>query len=1247
MKRRLALLTALILALLALPVWALAAEGENLLKNPGFQMEEGRVLDWYYGGWASETGNFAFELQQEGGEPVLFLENLVPNDARLEQEVALSGGSNYRFSAFIKAEGFSEDDVGANLSFLNTFVATEGLRDTGGEWVYVEVYGKTGFFQRGSLVLALRLGFYGNEGQGRAWFKDVRFEKLSALPAGVVPSSLQTLEPQAPAAKEGESGANWVPLFAFLSVLGAALLFFGLPKAHHLKLSGDALRLTLRIGLILALMLRLLLSVKIEGYGVDYGCFTAWAARMADVGPLGFYAEDYFADYPPGYFYILWPIGLLRDFFALSQESLALKLLIKLPAVLADLCAAYLIYAMLRKRAGEGAAAFAALGYAFLPAIWLDSAMWGQIDGILSLLLLLSLYFYDREKPLPGSLLYGLAVLFKPQALMFGVIPLFVFALRIMNDKKQGFKELGACALSALALILALSFPFVLRVGGYQYLLQLYLNTLGSYAYATVNAMNLFGLLGGNWIDQALASPLGLSWQALGLLSMGLSVAFSLFLFFKGREKRAIPLAAACLLLGVFVLGVRMHERYMLPILALLFLAALEYDDRRLLLCLAGLSVTNALNIFIVLRHEHVTAGDRVTQLLMGALNLFLLALLWYTAIRLCVHKKNLPLSDAGRSAALGAQVLGPKLPSGSEPGEKNRFTRWDFILIASMMLLYAPLAFFQLGNSYAPQSVWKGALGQEAVLDLGREESIGRFYYYGGINHGKLEISFSGDGQNFGSAMELEADTYSMFKWESLKPETTARYAKIRVLEVKEPALQIFELALTDGEGRPYPLQALPGGEALADEQWMVPEHPGYMDSMYFDEVYHGRTAYEQLHGMEWYENTHPPLGKVFMSWSIALLGMTPFGWRFAGTLAGLLMIPAMYYLAKQLFRGTAFAAIATALLTFDFMHLAQTRLATIDSYPVLFIILGFAFMLRYASMSFYHQPLWKTLVPLFFSGLFMGLGIASKWIGLYAAAGLAVLFFAVFLSRFGEYLAALKADKRSENDEKIVALFPKSALITLLGCLVFFLAIPALIYVGSYYQFLAIDAPRHGLQEVWSYQTHMLNYHKNVFATHPYESPWWQWPLMIRPIWYFISQYPPEGTISSIASFGNPAVWWPGALALVWLIVRALRGYGRRDPRIYFILLGFCANYLPWVLVPRTTFIYHYFASVPFIILALTLFIEDFYAKHRHAKAYIGAYLSIVVLLFFLFYPVLTGVPMPAFQGSFLKWLPSWTLF
>ena len=471
--------------------------------------------------------------------------------------------------------------------------------------------------------------------------------------------------------------------------------------------------------------------------------------------------------------------------------------------------------------------------------------------------------------------------------------------------------------------------------------------------------------------------------------------------------------------------------------------------------------------------------------------------------------------------------------------------------------------------------------------------------------------------------------------------------------LTVTKDEIKLFEVALFGEDGTILPITSCTA-EALADEQSIVPAEISYRNSMYFDEVYHGRTAYEQLHNMEWYENTHPPLGKVFISWSIAAFGMTPFGWRFAGTLAGVLMVPAMYLLCKTLFRRPLFAFFGTFLMTFDFMHLAQTRLGTIDSYPVLFIILSFAFLLRYAYMSFYHDKLWKTFVPLALSGFFMGLGMASKWIGIYAAAGLAVLFFWIFGTRVQEYLAAkrdlaagnLSAERR-ETCEHIVAVFKGKAVKTILACVVFFGIIPLAIYIGSYYQFLRIDEPHHGLKEVWNYQLHMFNYHKGVFDSHPFESPWWQWPLDIRNIWYYVSDSMPAGWVSSISALGSPAVWWAGLACLIWAAVRAVRGYGKRDPRLWWLLIGFCANYLPWVLVPRVTFVYHYFASVPFIVLCTVLFFEDLYDKKRWAKTAMFVFMGVVLALFLLFYPVLTGVPMTELHASLLNWLPSWTLY
>ena len=60
-----------------------------------------------------------------------------------------------------------------------------------------------------------------------------------------------------------------------------------------------------------ALAVRIVLAVNVPGYSVDINCFTAWSLRMAERGPAGFYAADYFCDYPPGYMLLLWPVGLL------------------------------------------------------------------------------------------------------------------------------------------------------------------------------------------------------------------------------------------------------------------------------------------------------------------------------------------------------------------------------------------------------------------------------------------------------------------------------------------------------------------------------------------------------------------------------------------------------------------------------------------------------------------------------------------------------------------------------------------------------------------------------------------------------------------------------------------------------------------------------------------------------------------------------------------------------------------------
>ena len=325
--------------------------------------------------------------------------------------------------------------------------------------------------------------------------------------------------------------------------------------------------------------------------------------------------------------------------------------------------------------------------------------------------------------------------------------------------------------------------------------------------------------------------------------------------------------------------------------------------------------------------------------------------------------------------------------------------------------------------------------------------------------------------------------------------------------------------------------------------------------------------------------------------------------------------------------------------------MHFVQTRIATIDSYGVFFIMLMYLFMGIYYYMSYNKTPLIKTLIPLGLSGIFFGMGAASKWICLYAGAGLAVILFLSLYKRWKEYMYAKNdgAGLSKTLTDEIKRTYIRNTLITLAWCVLFFIIIPIGIYVASYIPIMKIG-PAKDLAYVWRNQINMFNYHSGLDSSHPFASPWYEWPLIIKPMWYYSNDVVRGAAhMGSIAAFGNPAVWWAGTLAMLYLFVDT---YLQKKPSkaAIFLIIAFLSQYLPWVLVPRSMFIYHYFASVPFVVCAIVLAIKNFEERHNMSRKVVYYYMGVVVLLFIFFYPVLTGTVIPSWYGKLMKWMPSW---
>ena len=549
---------------------------------------------------------------------------------------------------------------------------------------------------------------------------------------------------------------------------------------------------------------------------------------------------------------------------------------------------------------------------------------------------------------------------------------------------------------------------------------------------------------------------------------------------------------------------------------------------------------------------------------------------------------------------------------------------------ILALTLVYTLVAFVNLGDTRAPQS-FRQLDNEYADIELAEPAPIGRVMLYTGIVQGSYTLQFSPDGETWIPAANYEQGHASLLKWEEPElfavPEGDVRTVRV----IGYDGAELGEVALFSPSGERLEISC--GVTEFCDEQALVPETPYFLNSSYFDEIYHARTAWEHLRGMWPYEISHPPLGKEILSLGILLFGMTPFGWRFMGTLFGAAMLPLMYWFARKLYGGKTVPACCAALLATDFMHFAQTRIATIDTYGVFFILLMYGFMYDYLQT--------RSRKALALSGVFFGLGAASKWTCLYAGAGLGVLWLADWIRQ-----ARAAAPEGKALGEKPADAQPGRAFLQNVGwCLIFFVAVPALIYYLSYIPYgAARGAFPFSLDYtkiVWDNQVFMFTYHKGVNATHPYSSRWYQWMLDIRPILYYLKRFD-DGRRSSFGAWLNPLLCWAGLLSLFVLLYMALV---RRDRKAGFLLWGYLAQLLPWVLITRTTFEYHYFPSSVFLVLALGYVFALMRDCEKDWKWRVYGLCGLSAALFVLFYPAISGLPVNSETATkFLKWLPTW---
>ncbi|MBF0517944.1 MAG: hypothetical protein HQK97_12700, partial [Nitrospirae bacterium] len=485
----------------------------------------------------------------------------------------------------------------------------------------------------------------------------------------------------------------------------------GTQKPHRAGFDKAAVTWFYIAALAAAFALRSVLAIYTEGHPIDVGTFKAWAVRAATVGLGGFYSEDVFADYPPGYVYIFYLIGKIKNAISLTDASKSFLLLIKLPSMITDIAAAHIVFLMARRNFSKAAAATLALAYALNPAILVNCAVWGQVDSVFSLCVLVFITLIAQGRLNAGAAAFAVAVLVKPQGLIF--TPILIFAL-----SRVSLNNAAAAVGLAVTVFTAAILPFTINKAPL-WIFKHYYTTLSSYPYASLNAFNLHALMGGNWAPVT-DRVLGVTYEFWGYMFIALAVGLCAFIFYKKKDTATDTAGmywfiSTVLITSAFVVSTRMHERYLFAGLVLLLICYINIRDKRLLYLYAFVSVTFFINEAYVLYYGmkelyHIDTYDVVVEIVSAA----------HVGVLVYLIKLGCDIYIRKPMPAAAAVINAPPLPPTLSLAGK------DYAAIAIITLFNLAVMYYGIGCSKAPETFWSSAEGQRSLwADLGRQQNL------------------------------------------------------------------------------------------------------------------------------------------------------------------------------------------------------------------------------------------------------------------------------------------------------------------------------------------------------------------------------------------------------------------------------------------------------------------------------------------------------------------------------------------
>ncbi len=350
---------------------------------------------------------------------------------------------------------------------------------------------------------------------------------------------------------------------------------------------------------------------------------------------------------------------------------------------------------------------------------------------------------------------------------------------------------------------------------------------------------------------------------------------------------------------------------------------------------------------------------------------------------------------------------------------------------------------------------------------------------------------------------------------------------------------------------------------------------------------------------------------------------GRHAFAWRLPGVLLGAVMAFFMVLLARRLFASALVAVFAGAAVVLDGAMFAQARIGMNDIYIATFLVAGWYFVVAA------HAPRRSAAVDVLMAGILFGLAAASKWAAFYALAGLGLL--SVIVTAYAW------SRERPGTGGPFDLLAWRGRVPNALYLLLCFAAVPFLIYVASYARWFGGPTIPYGWDLV-ELTKQMYWYHSGLTAPHPAGSPWWSWPFVLKPVYWYLGSPGPNAT-AVIYDAGNVVLFWGGIAAFGWAVVAAIRA---RSAALALLVFALLTQYVAWIPITRVLFFYHFFTALPFYLLILAAALTALWESGRTRA--VTLYLTLAAAAFVFFYPFISGLPTPSDQAAVFYILPTW---